>query len=259
MLFLFTNDDGINSDGLWAMVERARKIPDSRILVVAPDRERSATGHAISVHHPVEVVEITKENGFAVYSSSGTPADCVKLAIQCILDGELPSVVISGINRGPNLGTDVFYSGTVSAALEGALLGCMGIAVSLVGFKDLDYSVAAEYALQLGPKMATSRTYPKLFNINVPATPKEAIAGVAITRLGLHSTCDTFQKRVDPKGNTWFWLSGSMQAGQEVDDTDSSAIARNLISVTPLITDLTDKVGLKMLSPDEMGIAYKEQ
>ncbi len=247
MLLLLTNDDGINADGLRALIGRALAVDGVKILVVAPDRERSASGHAISIHQPVELIEMRSNDKITMYAAGGTPADCVKLAVEGVLE-EAPDLIISGINRGPNLGTDVFYSGTVSAALEGALMGIKSIAVSAGAFENVDYSLAADFAVSFGLKMASGQNYPSFVNINVPAVPKESVGGIAITRLGIQMYKHVFKKRVDPKGRCWFWLSGSRVEEDEIDDTDVCAIRRNLISVTPLGTDLTDYKGIHRLS-----------
>ncbi|MGI6631485.1 MAG: 5'/3'-nucleotidase SurE [Bacillota bacterium] len=247
MRLLITNDDGVNSAGLWALIERARSCSGVQVTVVAPDRERSATGHAISIHQPIEVCEIESEDGERVYSASGTPADCVKLAVEGLMN-EPPDFLISGINRGPNLGTDVFYSGTVSAALEGALLGVKSMAVSLTAFENLDYTAAADFAIQQALAASRDPSWPRLVNVNVPAIAREKLAGVAITRLGVQTYRDAFKRREDPRGGCWFWLSGTLVEKEEVDDTDTCAIKRNLISITPLLTDLTDKDGIASLA-----------
>ena len=248
MDFLLTNDDGVNADGLWALIRKASQVPEVRVLAVAPDRERSASGHAISIHHPIEVWEVPCEYPRArVFAASGTPADCVKLAIQGLMDSA-PDFVISGINRGPNLGTDVFYSGTVSAAMEGALLGVKSMAVSVTAFENVDYAAAADFAVEQARTAVRDREWPKLVNVNVPALPAGRIAGVAITRLGVQTYRDAFTKRTDPRGRDWFWLSGTLIDKEELADTDSCAVRRNLISVTPLVTDLTDRDGIETLS-----------
>lgn len=248
MLLLLTNDDGINADGLRALIDRALGVEGLEILVVAPDRERSASGHAISIHQPIEVEEIpTGKKRLRMFSASGTPADCVKLAIDGISE-KPPDILISGVNRGPNLGIDVFYSGTVSAALEGALLGIRSIAVSVGAFENVDYSLASDFAIRFGLEMIKDKSWPFLVNINVPAVPRSCVAGVAVTRLGIQTYKDVFQKRFDPKGRCWFWLGGSLLERDRLDDTDICAVKRNLISITPLKTDLTDERGIRSLS-----------
>lgn len=248
MRILFTNDDGVGADGLRALLERACEIPGIEALAVAPDRERSASGHAISIHQPIEVREVPLDRCPAkVYAASGTPADCVKLAIQGLMESP-PDFVISGINRGPNLGTDVFYSGTVSAAMEGALLGVKSMAISVTAFENLDYQVAAEFAIDLALRAAGDDAWPLLVNVNVPAISGDSLAGVAITRLGVQTYRDTFTRRTDPKGRTWFWLSGVLIDNEGICDSDTCAVRRNLISVTPLVTDLTDHWGIQLLA-----------
>jgi 5'-nucleotidase len=239
---------GINAGGLKAVVDRVVKVEGARIVVVAPDRERSATGHAISIYRPVEVTEIYSDEKITMFAAGGTPADCVKLAVEGLLK-ETPDLIISGINRGPNLGIDVFYSGTVSAALEGALMGIKSIAVSAGSYGDSNYKAAADFAVGFGLRMLKNEHYPSLVNINVPAVSKESIEGVAITRLGIHTYVgNAFKRRIDPKGRWWFWLGGSGVERDKIDDTDFSAMKRNLISVTPLCTDLTDYQGIRHLS-----------
>ncbi|HHY45469.1 MAG TPA: 5'/3'-nucleotidase SurE [Firmicutes bacterium] len=248
MRLLITNDDGVHAPGLWALVERAVKHPEIEVVVIAPDRERSATGHAISIHQPIDLREVPFDSPRAkVYASSGTPADCVKLAIEGVME-EKPDFLISGINRGPNLGTDVFYSGTVSAALEGALLGVKSMAISLTAFENLDYTAAAEFAIEQALCAAHDSAWPALVNVNVPAIPRESIAGVAITRLGVQTYKDAIKRREDPRGRHWYWLSGVLVENGEIDDTDTCAVRRNLISITPLRVDLTDVRGIDALS-----------
>ena len=248
MHLLLTNDDGVQADGLWALIRKACQVPEARVLAVAPDRERSASGHAISIHHPIEVWELPCDCPRArVFAATGTPADCVKLAIQGLMDSN-PEFVISGINRGPNLGTDVFYSGTVSAAMEGALLGVKSMAVSVAAFENVDYSAAAEFAIEQACAAILDPEWPRLVNVNVPAVPPDGIAGVAVTRLGVQTYRDAFTKRTDPRGRDWFWLSGTLLDKEQLSDTDSCAVRRNLISVTPLLTDLTDRAGIEVLS-----------
>ncbi len=259
MRFLFTNDDGVNADGLRALIRKACEIPGLEVFAVAPDRERSASGHAISIHQPIEVREVTSleigsPDGHArVYAASGTPADCVKLAIQGLMDVP-PDFIISGINRGPNLGTDVFYSGTVSAAMEGALLGVKSMAISVTAFENVDYRMAAEFAVEQARLAVPDTGWPWLVNVNVPAVSKESLSGVAITTLGVQTYRDAFTKRTDPRGRDWFWLSGTLIDHEELNDSDTCAIRRNLISVTPLVTDLTDRGGIGSLSKKSLVV-----
>lgn len=247
MRFLFTNDDGVSADGLLALIEKVRSMEGHEALVVAPDRERSACGHGISIHHPIEVREVASgDSRIRVYAASGTPADCVKLAVAALSDSP-PDFIISGVNRGPNLGTDVFYSGTVSGAMEGALLGIRSMAVSVAAFENLDYRTAADFAVEQAVLTCSNPSWPLLVNVNVPAVRSESLSGVAITRLGIQMYKDAFTRRTDPKGRDWFWLSGTLADNGAIDDTDGSAIKRNAISITPLLTDLTDRDGISHL------------
>ena len=247
MRFLLTNDDGVNADGLSALIDKIKDMQGHTALVVAPDRERSACGHGISIHHPIEVREVQSgDPRIRIYAASGTPADCVKLAVAGLSDSP-PDFVISGVNRGPNLGTDVFYSGTVSAAMEGAFLGLKSMAVSVTAYENLDYRTAAEFAVEQAVLAATDPGWPLLVNVNVPAVSGDSVSGVAITRLGVQMYRDAFTRRTDPKGREWFWLSGTLIDNCAIDDTDACAIRRNVISITPLLTDLTDDAGIARL------------
>lgn len=263
---LVTNDDGVLAEGLWALAGAFLKRGGTEVWVVAPDRERSASGHSISIHHPIEVCE--RPSGtprLHVYATSGTPADCVKLALSGLLP-EKPAITVSGINRGPNLGQDVFYSGTVSAALEAALGGVDAIAVSVAAFEQVEYDFAAHFAVTVAERVLRGALNgevrrpggrPILLNINVPAVRPEDVAGVAITRLELTRPRDFFRKRQDPFGRCWYWMAGEAYQGDTVSDTDVSAVSRNLISITPLKLDLTDTeafVELSEVTRDLLGL-----
>ena len=244
---LLTNDDGVSAEGLGTLVGAFLRLEGTEVWVVAPDRERSASGHSISIHHPVEVSERTSASPRVhVYATSGTPADCVKLALSGLLP-EKPALVVSGINRGPNLGRDVFYSGTVSAALEAALSGVDGIAVSITAYERVEYEFAAEFAVTLAERVLKTEDNagrlgkrPRLLNVNVPAVRREDVAGIAITRLELKRPSDFFVKRQDPFGRFWYWMVRETCPDDAVSDTDVYAVSRNLISITPLRLDLTD-------------------
>lgn len=249
MIVLLTNDDGINADGIQALKTAFQAVPGAEVFVVAPDRERSASGHAITIHHPLQVEEVDPgEAGGRSFAVNGTPADCVKLGVKALLP-EPPQIVVSGINRGPNLGTDVFYSGTVSAAVEGIILGIPSIAVSLTAFEDLDYGYAAEFAVYLAGEVFR-RGLPEntLLNVNIPPLAEEEIAGVAVTRLGKRPYENVFERRFDPRGKLYFWLAGENLALNGGPDTDVGSIKDNLVSVTPIHLDLTNHVVVSLLS-----------
>lgn len=240
MLVLLTNDDGIYASGLRALREVWEKQEDCEVYVVAPAEERSASGHAITLFRPLMVEEVVFPGSLVKgWSVGGTPADAVKLGVGALLPRR-PDLVISGVNRGPNLGADLFYSGTVSAAIEGTIFGIPSLAVSLAAWEDGDYEVAARFSLRLA-RQVLARGWPPgmLLNVNVPALEASQIAGVAITRLGVRHYRNIFDRRVDPRGRVYYWLTGEAEDGDEPEDSDVTALRQNLISVTPVHLDLT--------------------
>lgn len=247
MLILVTNDDGINAPGIKALSLALTAI--GKVVVVAPERERSAIGHGITMHKPLRVTEVSfgtpKITGLAV---NGTPADCVKLALDALLD-ETPVLVVSGINRGENLGTDVLYSGTVSGALEGCINDRPSLAVSLVGEDDLDFDFAAKFTIRLAQQIVKyGLPEGTLLNINIPHLPKSEIKGLAITRLGRRRYINTISSRKDPRGKAYYWLAGQKEDLDQAPDTDIGALSRGMISLTPLHLDLTDYLLQKELN-----------
>jgi 5'-nucleotidase len=239
-LILLTNDDGILAPGIHAIREELERIGGHEVWAVAPDRERSASGHAITMYRPLFPLKANIPGAKSpCYSVTGTPADSAKLAIEALLPRR-PDLVISGINRGANLGTDIFYSGTVAAALEGPILGIPAIASSLDSWESLDYSLAARFTAELAFKvLAEGVPAGTLLNVNVPARPAEQIAGVRITRMGERLYKDQWDKRTDPRGRTYYWLAGELMEMDNGPDTDVSAVAAGYISVTPVQLDLT--------------------
>jgi 5'-nucleotidase len=241
MIVLLTNDDGIHAAGL-AALRTAFEADGARTYVIAPDQERSACGHAITTLQPLWVEPFLFPDGKErAWSCSGTPADCAKLGIRVLLP-ERPDVVVSGINRGPNLGTDVLYSGTVSAAAEGVILGVPSLAISLAAFENLNYEFAARVAVHLAREIL-ARPLPEntLLNVNVPAIDPKDIAGLAVTRLGIRRWSDVFESRRDPHNREYYWLTGGpLDDGDEAPDSDVAALRQNLISVTPVHLDLTN-------------------
>jgi 5'-nucleotidase len=239
MKFLLTNDDGIYAKGLYALYEELSKIAEC--VVVAPETEQSAIGHAISISRPLMVRTARRNGGNFGYAVSGTPADCVKIGIM-ELAGTDTGLVVSGINRGANVGTNVIYSGTVSAATEGAIMGIPSMAVSLDSLdKDADFSVAARFAA----KMARFVTEHKLFhgiplNINVPALPESEIKGVVVAKQGRARLVESFEKRLDPRKNVYYWMTGETQlCDQEDGQSDCTVLKQGMITVTPIFYDLT--------------------
>jgi 5'-nucleotidase len=250
MRFLVTNDDGIYAPGLAALVEALR--PLGEVMVVAPDRERSATAHAITLHNPLRVEKVNRDGAFYGHAVSGTPVDCVKLAIVSLLR-ERPDFVLAGINPGTNVGTNAIYSGTVSAAIEGAMNGVtsLGLSIDCVGGasdSEPDYAPAAAFAVRLIRLLSTSeRAGPVAFNINLPDLPAERIKGVRLTHQGRLMFREEFHERTDPQRRTYYWLGGELPAPADGENADSTAVLRGYISVTPLHYDLTDYAALERL------------
>ena len=243
MRILLTNDDGFFAQGLQTLLQVLDEEGSFDVNVVAPDSQKSATGHSITLFEPIFITEHLLKNGNIGYAVRGNPADCVKLAIQ----GEIiprPDVVISGINNGPNLGTDVFYSGTVSAAMEGVLLGIPSLAVSLAGFDVADYGDAARFVCKFLKEKYNLREM-GLTNINIPACSSKEWKGIKFTKLGKALYLNVFDHRLDPHGRQYFWQSGSL-APETDPDTDLYAIQEKYISITPMHSDLTDYAKLNV-------------
>lgn len=239
MNILITNDDGINAEGIKALALSLQTL--GTVFVVAPDREKSATGHGITVHHPLRVHK-TNTFGENVYSwcVDGTPADCVKLALQGLLD-ETPDLVVSGINYGPNLGTDVLYSGTVSAAIEGIIHDIPSVAISLACWNEPDFSYAAKFANKICRMVLDNKlTCDTLLNVNVPPVTEEMVKDVVITKLGNRRYENCIEKRIDPRGRTYYWMAGEICDINNEAGTDIAALEENKISVTPIHFDLTN-------------------
>jgi len=239
---LITNDDGVYAEGiqtLWRTLSRLLPEEDE-IYVVAPERERSAVGHGITLHKPLHVNTVTfPDCELPIWAISGNPADCTKIGVEALLPAP-PDLVISGINRGANLGFDVLYSGTVSAAMEGVILGIASIAVSLAAWEDPDYTYAARFTAELANRHREHPLMPNtLLNVNVPPVSKDKLAGVVGTSLGVRRFRDVFHRREDPRGREYYWLVGET-IEQSEPGTDIDAVASNMVSVTPLRLNLTD-------------------
>jgi 5'-nucleotidase len=236
---LVSNDDGIAAPGIHALVHELRKI--ARVTVVAPDKQQSAVGHAITMNYPIRAVPFKWNDEFFGYAVEGTPADAVKLAVRFLLK-EKPDILISGINHGSNTAINIIYSGTVSAATEGMILGIPSIAVSLTTYGEPDFSYAARFAAKLALLVA-EKGMPEatLLNVNVPPVPESEIRGVLLTRQGRSSWDDTFDVRRDPANREYYWLTGKMNVTDTELETDQIAIREKYVSVTPIHYDLTDR------------------
>ncbi len=246
MLILISNDDGINALGINPLRIALETIGE--VFVVAPDRPRSATGLGITIHKPLRVEEVTFPDGDSKgYAVNGTPSDCVKIAIQALLPAK-PDLVVSGINHGPNLGTDVLYSGTVSAALEGVINDVPSIAVSLASWDSPDFDFAAGFTAAL-VRLVLAKGLPEetLLNVNIPAVIGGRKPRVKITRLGKRRYENTFEKRLDPRGKTYYWMGGEVLDVEAEPDTDIAAVKNGEISVTPLLFDVTNHHFLNLI------------
>jgi 5'-nucleotidase len=234
MVILLSNDDGIHSDGIIALEKNLKRIGE--IYTVAPDREQNSMSHALTLHRPLRVHEV----GAKRFAVDGTPTDCVKLALTGLLPLR-PDLVVSGINKGPNLGDDIIYSGTVSAAIEAALLGVPAIAVSLVTFENFQFDPAAEFTTTLVCRIQEGGLpLETLLNVNVPSRPKEQIKGWRITRQGKRHYGENIVERTDPRGKKYYWIGGDDLGFANEDGTDCVAVNEGYISVTPLQVDLTN-------------------
>ncbi len=238
MKILVSNDDGIDSNGLHVLVKYLKEI--SEVTVVAPLKEQSAVGHAITMQIPLRVINYFKNGDFFGYAVDGTPADCVKMGIRNLMK-EPPDLVVSGINHGSNTAINIIYSGTVSAAREAAIMDVPSIAISVTNHavKNFEFAgkVAKILALELHQKKVPNGT---LLNVNVPDVPEEMIAGILVTKQGKSKWDDIYEQRIDPYGRNYYWLTGNLIEVDKEIQTDQAAIKNNYVSVTPIHFDLTD-------------------
>ena len=242
MNILVSNDDGIAANGIRVLTEELSR--KHNVYVIAPDRERSAAGHSLTLHTPLRVEEIETTTGAKrTWVTTGTPGDCVKIGISAILSkDEQPDIVISGINHGPNLGADILYSGTVSCAMEGAMLGIPSIAVSLAAMSAEyeDFHFSARFIVSLLDKLKEFKFPQKsILNVNIPKLEAEDITGVAITELGRKMFTDNYEKRIDPRGKIYYWMAGELITEPDDAHTDLAAIQNNKISITPVTYEMT--------------------
>jgi len=244
-MILVTNDDGVYSPGIQMLAKRLRELDE--VVIVAPDRERSAAGHSMTLHRPLLIEEIKE----SVYSVNGTPTDFVNIAVKGLLK-EVPRLVVSGINKGPNLGDDVTYSGTVAGAIEGTLLGIPSFAVSLAARENFRFAEAAEVAFRTAVQIIEQRMPAStLLNVNVPNLPLSEIQGTRITRLGKRIYHQMTVERVDPRGKKYYWIGGGEPDWEREEGTDLDAVDRKMISVTPLHLDFTDYSSFDRMKPLE--------
>jgi 5'-nucleotidase len=244
MHILISNDDGIDSEGLLAL--RAALAPLGEVAVIAPERNWSAAGHTKTLDRPLRVREVRLRDGAVAYASDGAPSDCVALGALGFL-GWRPDLVVSGINKGLNLGGDITYSGTVAAAMEAVIGGIPGIAVSLDYHRAIalneppQFATAAAVAAALVEQaLARGLASDVLLNVCVPHVPRERVAGVRITRLGMRRYKDELVTRTDPFGRHYYWIAGEPLGEEQAEGTDAWAVTHNYVSVTPIHLDLTN-------------------
>jgi 5'-nucleotidase len=238
---LVTNDDGVSAPGLLALAQEMRKIAE--VVILAPDRNWSGSGHVKTLDRPLRVKEVVLADGTTALASDGAPSDCVALALLGFFDEKI-DLVVSGINPMANLGHDVTYSGTVTAAMEAMIWDVPGIAFSLgtneTQREPLDYSAAASIARQIVEKTTQHNLQPgMLLNVNIPYLPIEQIKGTRITRQGLRVYRDRLDRRVDPRGRAYFWIGGDAPTGIPEEGTDVGALSAGYVSINPLQLDLT--------------------
>jgi 5'-nucleotidase len=234
---VITNDDGIYAEGLNYLFKAASNL--GNVVIVAPASEQSAVGHAITIYDPIRAHEISRGGAFYGYGVTGTPADAVKIAIHKLLPRP-PDLVISGINDGANLGINVLYSGTVSAATEAAILGVSGMAVSFNQKRKPRFDWAVPHVERIG-RWILRKSLPKgvAISVNIPALPPEQVKGYRLTRQSIRTMRETFEQREDPRGGRYYWLKGEASPSDSAHDIDVAAIDEGYVSITPLHFDLT--------------------
>jgi len=231
---LLSNDDGIAAEGLRVLQDALADLDD--IWVVAPDRERTAAAHAVTLHKPLRVQQL----GTRVYAVSGTPVDCVNLAVLKVMPAP-PDLLVSGINKGVNLGDDVLYSGTVSAAMEGTILGVPSMAVSQEGQEHFYFDAGARYAVRIA-RLILKEGLPDetLVNLNIPNRPFGSIIGVRVTCLSRRRFDNPIIEKIDPHGRTYYWIAGTRVSWSRSKDADHEAIEEGAVSLTPIHLDTTN-------------------
>lgn len=240
-VILVTNDDGVRAEGITSLAKALRKL--GRVVIAAPDGQRSAASHSITLHRPLRIDRLEDD----VYSVDGTPTDCVMMAVNEILKFK-PDIVVSGINHGPNLGDDVHYSGTVSAAFEGGIIGIPSIAISQVGGKFSYINDAAKFSAKFAAKVlkeGLSRGI--ILNINYPDIISSKIKGFRFTKQGKRDYGNIVIEKLDPKGRKYYWIGGDETGFEDIEGSDCNAVREGWISITPLRVNLTDADSLEHL------------
>ena len=254
---LVSNDDGIDAPGIFALVGELKKI--GNVIVVAPDEQRSAVGHAITMNYPLRVKKFYKNGKFFGYAVEGTPADSVKIGVRTVL-GKNPDLLVSGINHGSNTAINIIYSGTVSAATEGRILGIPSLAVSLTTYAEPDFRFAAKFSRLLALEIfKNGLPEDTLLNVNIPPLPEREIRGVRITRQGKSRWDDTFDVRRDPNNKEYYWLTGKIDVLDTSEETDYISIQQKYVSITPIHFDLTDYKALSVIRSWDLAKLHRRK
>lgn len=240
-LILVSNDDGVYSDGIRVLAKALQRV--GKVVIVAPDQERSAASHSLTLHRPLRVKKLKAD----IYSVDGTPTDCISLAVNEILDRK-PDLLVSGINKGANLGDDVHYSGTVSAAIEGGIMGIASIAISIMPAEGYHFKTAADFAVRLSRKVLKEGLPPGvILNVNVPNVPLNKVRGYQFTKQGKRDYGDIIAERIDPRGKRYYWIGGNMTGFENIPGSDCNAVTAGHVSITPINVNLTEHGLLKTL------------
>ena len=243
---MLNDTHGIFSDGIYALWEAMSEIGET--IVVAPNTEKSAVGHAITLSDPIRIEEVNRSGGFTGYAVNGTPADSVKIGVKAIMNSK-PDIIISGINHGANVGQSLLYSGTISAATEGTFLGIPSIAISLDVLRDYDFTVAKDVAKNI-VQAVLKNGLPKetLLNVNVPKDRPDGLKGYQITHQGSIYFEDHFEKREDPRGRLYYWMTGNIKDPDKDIHSDGVALRKGFVSITPLQLQMTNMDLMDQLS-----------
>tara|TARA_B100001093_G_C26849595_1_gene1024484 strand:- start:2791 stop:3555 length:765 start_codon:yes stop_codon:yes gene_type:complete len=237
-LILITNDDGYNAKGLNSLIESVSDLGE--IIIVAPDRPQSGMGHAITVNEPIRCSKTDYFGALNAYICSGTPVDCIKMGLYLLKDRQ-PNLILSGINHGSNVSTNVLYSGTMSAAVEGALEGIPSIGFSLTSYcSDADFTASRTFVKLITEKVVNNKIKSgTCLNVNIPDVNSELIKGIKVCHQGKAFWDDTFDKRTDPLGKEYYWLTGSFDSKEQAEDADINYLQNNYITIVPTQYDMT--------------------
>lgn len=252
-LILITNDDGIHAGGIRALIKIMRKL--GNVVVVAPDKPMSGTGHSITVRHPLRIFSIEKNNGYEEYSCNGTPVDCVKLGEQIVLNRK-PDLLVSGINHGSNAAINIVYSGTMAAVIESAIGGVPSIGFSLLDYSSqADFSHCEKYISKIARNvLENGLPHDTCLNVNIPAFNGTDIKGIKVCRQARSRWVEEFDIRKDPHKREYYWLTGIFERLEENEETDEHALANNYVSVVPVQFDFTAHEAIKNLNNWDLDV-----